>query len=405
MPEAYELRSNTRWLSGLAALTAILLAVARPVCGETIRIENAAPDTFRYSVRQHSGAWSGRTLELGPGMRHTFRISEPLVVSYWTDTARFMTLQPGQVYRITDTQRGQLTRVVTAFKPVIEPGDPRGNGTFDANRSESSSDASAAPRTARAPAGHDVRVIKVLAVADRTYQRIVDDWQERIRKAVRGASEFYETNFGLRFVVADIQALDYRGLDNTVQERWEYLLELSPGEADLLIAFIGFGDYDLAEDGPVRVGHLGRGMHFGQHVMVSGERFVHPNRDRAVLIHELAHLFGAFHVQSPRSVMQRSIDDVPTDDIISGRLTLGPPLREVIRLARNVDFHRGVESLSPEARNRIQALCRQYRHPAEAEFPDPIETSYEYLQARREARGGPADGPDAQTGQPGSGAP
>jgi hypothetical protein len=246
-------------------------------------------------------------------------------------------------------------------------------------------------------AAEDVRVVTVLAVADTTYRRIVDDWRERIRTAVDGASDYYETNFGLRFVVADVQPLEYRGLSDKPSQRWSRLLRLSPGDADLLIAFIGFGDYYRSDDGAVYIGHLGQGMPFGQHVMVSGERFVHPNRDRAVLIHELAHLFGAFHVQNARSVMQRSYRDIPTRDIIAGQLLLDPPLQEVIRLTRNVDFRRGVESLDPKTRARLQELCRQFRHPAEKDAPDPIQMGNLYLQARRSAVAGGAAESEGQT--------
>ena len=169
-------------------------------------------------------------------------------------------------------------------------------------------------------------------------------------------------------------------------ERWSHLLKMSPQQADLVLAFVGYGDYYKGEDQVYYVGHLGRGMPFGQHVMVSGERYVHPNRDKAVLIHELAHLFGAFHVQNKRSIMQSNFRDVPTEDIIDGRLHMDAPLREIILLTRDVDFRRGVASLDVGTQNRIKTLCRLHRRVAEKDAPDPVALGYRYLEAREEAR-------------------
>jgi hypothetical protein len=183
-----------------------------------------------------------------------------------------------------------------------------------------------------------------------------------------------------------IRDWDYRGLTDKPDERWTELLKTSPGDADIIVAFIGFGDYYKGEDQAYYLGHLGQGMPFGQHVMVSGERYVHANRDRAVLIHELAHLFGAFHVDNKISVMQASFRDVPPQDIIDGRLHMDAPLQEIIHLTREVDFRRGVASLDADTQDRIRSLSKAHRRVAEKNAPDPIAQGQRYLRARDEAR-------------------
>ena len=82
---------------------------------------------FQYSVR-HEGesAWS-KTFHLAPGQTHALSATRPVVISYWTDKPRFMTLQPGQAYRIQDVRRGELQPVTVVLKPSVasEPMFPR----------------------------------------------------------------------------------------------------------------------------------------------------------------------------------------------------------------------------------------------------------------------------------------
>lgn len=228
----------------------------------------------------------------------------------------------------------------------------------------------------------DVRIVRVRVLADTTYRRIVDDWERRIRNAVSGASDCFERNFGIRFLVTDVQPLEYRGLTDEPSDRWKRLLRISPGEADLLLTFIGFGNYYRSGDDVQYLGDLGRGAPFGQHIMVSGEFSVHPIRDRVVLVHELAHTFGAFHVENKKSVMQTNYWNLPTKDLIRGRLFMDEPLKEIIRMTRDVDFRRGVDSLDAKTQRRVQTLCLEHRRADEKESPDPITLGRLYLVAR-----------------------
>lgn len=369
--------------------------------GEEIRIENAGAGEFHYSFRRpEDHAWS-KTFELAPQQAHVLPATGSVVVSYWTDKPRFATLQPDRTYRIADVRRGELLPVTTVLKPS--------GGTTATPRAAPSAAVAPAPAKSSLPAPEEthasgrmeVRTIRVRAIADATYLRVVDNWRQRIQNAVSGASEYFESNFRIRFLVVDIQPWEYRGVTHDVNARLKSLLAISPADADLILAFVGFGEYLKVDATTYVTGLLGMGMPFGQHVMVSGDDHYHPNRDKFVLMHELAHVFGAFHVVNHRSLMYPNSDGVPPELVIEGRFELEPALREVIMAGRNIDFQRGADSLPPETRRRIEALSREHRHPRESRAP----TLIAYSRVLRELRdyacgntGRPADAPQGPTG-------
>lgn len=369
--------------------------------GETIRIENGGTDDFRYSYRGvEDRAWS-KSFELAPQQTHVLTISGPITISYWTDKPRFATLQPDRTYRIADVRRGELMPVTTVLKPSSEarPAAPTGSSKTDASSpARGPRDAGKEKPDAQAA---EVRIIRVRAVADATYRRVVDNWRQRIQNAVSGASEYFESNFRIRFVLEDVQPWEYRGVTHDTRARLKSLLALSPETADLVVGFIGFGEYLKADANAYFTGLLGMGMPFGQHVMVSGDDHYHPNRDKFVLIHELAHVFGAFHVMNCRSLMYPASDGVPAELVMEGTFELEPALREVILAARNIDLQRGADSLPRETRRRIEALCREHRHPRESRAPTLTAYSYVLRELREYACGNagrPADAPEDVTG-------
>jgi len=378
------------WILALAGF--LCQSEASRACAADIPLQNSGVEVFQYSVRQDGEtAWS-RTFELGPGQTRTLPATRPVVISYWTDKPRFMTLQPGQAYRIQDVCRGELQPVTmtlgpsssaepsaatppkTDAVPVAKPGARSGPATAP----------SAVPAAAASPA---VRVVRVRALADATYRRVVDDWSQRIRTVVMAASEYFEANFQIRFQLVAIQPWEYRGVARHPESRLKALLAIEPEDADLLLAFIGFGEFYTAGETTYITGLLGMGMPLGQHVMVSGDDHFHINRDKVVLMHELAHVFGAFHVDNRRSLMYPIHSGVPTEILAEGKFELEPPLREVILAARNLDFRRGVDSLDPQVRQRIQTLTRQYRLPRESRAPSPVGMARVVRELRDNAQG------------------
>ena len=371
-----------------ACILAIVGFVAVLGAGETraatLQIQNAGTETFPYSVRRQEDALWSKTVELAPGQTHALTATGPVVISYWTDKPRFLTLQPGQACRIQDVRHGELQRVTTVLKPSAAS-VPR-----PSTSPSETTDSRAAKATAAAgqgATGTDVRVVRVRALADATYRRVVANWDQRIKAIVSAASDYFEANFQIRFDLLGIQPWEYRGVARHPESRLKALLAVRPEDADLLIGFIGFGEYYTTGELTYMTGLLGMGMPFGQHVMVSGDDHFHINRDKVVLMHELGHVFGAFHVDNRRSLMYPMHSGVPTEILAEGKFEMEPPLREVILAARNLDFQRGVDSLDPEARRRIQTLARQYRLPRESRAPTPIAMARVVQELRENAQG------------------
>jgi hypothetical protein len=377
-----------RTTAGILVIVGLLSVLE---AGETraadVQIQNAGVESFQYSVRHEGESTWSKTFDLTPGQTHTLSATRPVVVSYWTDKPRFMTLQPGRAYRIQDVRRGELKPVTVVLRPS-PPSDwpvPAPPPKTAAGHPETRGAAAATKTGSRVEA--DVRIVRVRALADATYRRVVDDWNQRIRAIVTAASEYFEANFQIRFDLVGIQPWEYRGVARHPESRLKALLAVQPEDADLLIGFIGFGEYYTSGEITYITGLLGMGMPFGQHVMVSGSDHFHLNRDKVVLIHELAHVFGAFHVDNRRSLMYPMHSGVPTEILTEGKFEMEPPLREVVMAARKLDFQRGVDSLDPEARRRIQTLARQYRLPRESRAPTPIAMARVVQELRENAQG------------------
>ncbi len=359
---------------------------------EAIQLENASSDPFHYTYRRADETAWGPPCELPAQQAQTLPAKGPLVVSYWTDKPRFTTLQPGRTYRIQDVRRGELlpaetVRRIPAAETPLRP-QPPPSGVEPAQAT--------APRKApeRGPGGESLRIVHVLAVADNTYRRVVDNWEQRIQRGLADASDYFEANFRIRFQLDRIQAWDYRGVAHGLEGRLRDLLAISPGDSDLVVAFVGFGEYQTVGEAAYRTGLLGMGMSFSRHVMVAGDDHFHRNRDKFVLTHELAHVFGAFHVDNPKSLMFPIHTGVPTEVLAQGTFELEPPLREVILAARDLDFRRGVESLDADTRRKIETLCRAHRHPREYRMPTPITLAHIFRELRQNACGDLGRPPD-----------
>ena len=370
---------------GAWAALGLSLGWAAAAVAETITIENGGQEDISFSVRSGAGRpWSTPHV-IGPDQRHQFTTAVPLEVSYWTDKPRFQTLQPNQTYRLHDARRGELLRRVETRRPVLPdrlapaPHDPQQNvsekGPAQLVPRAEGSPAVAADQGSRTS---PVREVRVRVLADVAYRRSVSDWRGRTRDALSFVSDYYESRFGVRFVITEMQAWDYEALSHDLEGREEALFRVAPADADLVVAFLGFGEYFTNSSGIQRSSQVGHASPFGQHLMVCSQQYVHPNRDKMILIHELAHIFGAFHVAEKNAVLQPNYQSIPTENIIQGRVELGEQASAILRLTRNFDFARGAESLSLEVVRQIQDAWQQHRHPGEK--LDPLEISRNYRQ-------------------------
>jgi hypothetical protein len=233
--------------------------------------------------------------------------------------------------------------------------------------------ASAAETTPRGA----TRDIKVMVVAGLEYRMYYQDWQERARGIVTGASRHTEEQLGLRFVPCEFRTWEYAGgkSPKSPDETIEQLMRFKPGKCDLVIALTL-----VAFPGP-EVGSEIRGFtqYFSQYVVVPDQWSTGGAQTR--LVHELCHVFGAFHEALPNSVMRPAYQGTPR------QFEFSPATREIVSLTKSLDLAQGVTALTPEAARRIRELYRAGHHPREPLGEDPVTRAYEAAAKRAEKFG------------------
>ena len=187
----------------------------------------------------------------------------------------------------------------------------------------------------------DVRIVTVRAVADEMY-RAQPGWDAMLRRTVQTVSDIYERQFQIRLVVRDVVPWTIGPAVPVPRILARVRGEVSPGAADVLVVFAAERCEKL---------EYGFALTFGRYAMVQtgclDTAVLSNTTPDAVLSHEMAHLFGAFHPAAGRS-----------DTVMSG----GPADRfdgqtaRVIRLMRGYDFTRGVLGLDAEARRAWSAI-------------------------------------------------
>ena len=210
-------------------------------------------------------------------------------------------------------------------------------GGFDAP----SAHAQAAP-TPPSPAQHsDIRIVTLRAVADEMY-RAQPGWEATLRRTIQTVSDIYERQFQIRLTVRDVVPWTIGPAVPVPRILVRVRGEVGPGPADVLVVFAAERCEKL---------EYGFALTFGRYAMVQtgclDTAVLTNTAPEAVLSHEIAHLFGAFHPTVGRS-----------DTVMIG----GPADRfddqtaRVIRLMRGYDFTRGVLGLDPDARRAWGAI-------------------------------------------------
>jgi hypothetical protein len=178
----------------------------------------------------------------------------------------------------------------------------------------------------------EMRQITVLAAADPSYRRYYDDWRQRVTTIVAAASKHFETPLGLRFRVARHHEWRYQKAPRPDEQAVRMAHQIDPADCDLVVAFTLH-----AYDKPPQRGVEARGLAnpFGQYVVLPDQWTTRSASVR--LVHELCHVFGAFHSADPRSVMQPSFSKGTPQTF-----TFGKPAEAVLRLTRQLDLQQGV---------------------------------------------------------------
>ncbi|MBM3475261.1 MAG: matrixin family metalloprotease [Armatimonadetes bacterium] len=197
----------------------------------------------------------------------------------------------------------------------------------------------------------DLRVLRIRACAD-DEMRARGGWVEEIQEHLAFASGIFESTFGIRFRVEEVVEWDS---DDAGQGLGDLVDEL---EADMSVegvdAVVGFSAQDPRAGKLSKYVALPWGLtpSLGRVSMIRAMVEDESYDLHLAVVHEVAHLFGAFHVTQQDSVMRETVQGPRTFqfDTENGKL---------IRLMRDYDFEAGVEAIDPQTAERLTALWKR----------------------------------------------
>ncbi len=201
----------------------------------------------------------------------------------------------------------------------------------------------------------DVRTLTLRAAPDQSY-RAQPSWEANLRTNVAAVSALYEKVFRIRFVLLDIVPWGAPQGDRVLQTS-KLMADVPPGRADLVVAFSGRCEGYMA----------GWTVLFDRYAVVTsgvcGTATTNQATAQAILSHELAHLFGAFH---PASNVESVMRNGPAD-------RFDDQTTRILRLTRDFDFSQGVTSLPPETRRAWSAIYAEGHADGE---PNPLAAAF-----------------------------
>jgi Metallo-peptidase family M12 len=172
-----------------------------------------------------------------------------------------------------------------------------------------------------------LRTVRVQALGDPALRERNPRWDEEVRGLIEASSDYFDNEFGVRFVVQSTAAWPAQekiastaGL--MVRLKKEFPFDGKREAYDLLIAFTGerVNIYNGGRGRVDRIGDCREGL--GNYVVLyvsAPFRYTgattEPTIDVIALIHELAHIFGAEHVQDSQSIMNENFDYRSTFDM------------------------------------------------------------------------------------------
>jgi|SRR5712692_5770568 len=164
------------------------------------------------------------------------------------------------------------------------------------------------------------RIVRVKALADPALRERNPRWDDEVRGLIEASSDYFENEFGVRFVVQSTAAWTLQEkISSTaglmVRLKQDFSLDKKREDYDLLIAFTAerVNIYSGGRGRVDRIGDCRQGL--GNYVVVYVSTPFHytgattePTIDVIALIHELGHIFGAEHTQDGQSIMSEHFD-------------------------------------------------------------------------------------------------
>lgn len=234
------------------------------------------------------------------------------------------------------------------------------------------------------------RVLKVLLVADEVFRQ-KPGWEEELREDLQYASQVYIKEYGISFEVTgtpyalNIQEKlrDYPPISRASREEYESWLRFIVSEisstnsdAEIAIAFIGYEPPNLERLKPW-FAH-GISPPFGRAAVIRYiKAYDHPKLHQALICHEVAHIFGAFHSRDQSSLMRLSFIPENQTGILKAferiKFQFDDVAKEMIEANRNHDFSKSLDDISSE---RIKAMNRAFKKRDFANQVHPLSGAY-----------------------------
>lgn len=189
-----------------------------------------------------------------------------------------------------------------------------------------------------------IRTITLQIAADLEL-RTITSWEQVILQTIKEASDVFEKGFNIRFQILDIAPWEPQTTSGDACKLIEILNKtVSKGEAMSLLGFSGRQSTHKSSGGSWGAA--------GDTALVMTENPPRFQIQRAnLVIHELAHLFGAFHVINNDSYMATTIGIKP--------LIFDDQNSRMIKLMRNRPFPWGKTPLSLDLEQQITSIYQE----------------------------------------------
>jgi hypothetical protein len=164
------------------------------------------------------------------------------------------------------------------------------------------------------------RTVRVKALADVSFRARNPRWPEEVRGLIEAASDYYEREFGIRFVTHSADAWPAQERIRSTPEllaraEEDFPIQKKDETYDLIVVFTAEGVSPYFTAGRARVDRIGNCRQgLGNYVIAPVNESFHymgpyadPTLDVIALIHELAHIFGAEHVDDRASIMHEDL--------------------------------------------------------------------------------------------------
>jgi tetratricopeptide (TPR) repeat protein len=204
----------------------------------------------------------------------------------------------------------------------------------------------------------EARRLRVRIAADEEFRRD-PDWRGEIARIMEGIAPPFR-DAGIELEVSREVEWDSRDRAWTLNElHAELRREVRRDRDDLVLGFTAqsYGGGEVT-GGDVAMGEAAL---LQDYAIIRFDRLgdITPQMRLLQVAHELAHIFGAHHVESDRTIMRSRMSGRPV-------LDLDPFNRRILYLTRGCDFDAGAASLSEEGR----AALMEHRVERAAEAPD-----------------------------------